>query len=97
MIVWGGNQASFPYFGGIYVPGTPSTIGSMLRGGKSSTVDLNWAAASGATSYNVKRCAGGCTPATIIATPATNSYSEVMDATSYFYAVEAVNACGATP
>jgi sugar lactone lactonase YvrE len=75
----------------------PFSPGNSLIGGKSATVNLNWAAVSGSTSYNVKRCTGACTPATTVATPTASSYSEALDATSYFYAVEAVNACGVTP
>jgi hypothetical protein len=97
MIIWGGASAVPKNTGGIYTPGTPGPVGTTLRGGKSATVNLSWTAASGATSYNVKRCVAACTPSTIIATPATNNYSEAMNATSYFYAVEAVNQCGATP
>jgi hypothetical protein len=96
MIVWGGYYGLYMDTGGIYST-VPAPIGTSLRGSKSATVNLSWTVSSGATSYNVKRCVAACTPAAIIATPITNNYSEAIDNTSYFYAVEAVNACGATP
>ncbi len=97
MIVWGGDNGSLLDNGGIYSSGSISGPGNSLWGGKSSTIDMTWNAIAGATSYNVKRCAGVCTPNAIVATPAINSYSEPFDATSYFYAVEAVNSCGISP
>ncbi len=100
MIVWGGfDGAAYLNSGGAYTPGgaVPGSPGNSLRGGKTATVDFNWAAVTGATAYNVKRCAAPCTPAISVATPAINSYSEPLDTASYFYAVEAANSCGATP
>ena len=54
----------------------------------------------GAGSYKVKRCnsaLAGCIPGTFVSTPTINQYSEPNDSLSHFYAVEAVNQCGATP
>ena len=48
----------------------------------------------------MKRCnptATACIPGTIVSTPMINQYSERGDGLSHFYAVEAVNQCGATP
>lgn len=99
MLVWGGQYGTvYLDTGGIYNLSGPSSPAGTLKGARSTTVDFNWDAATGATSYNVKRCSGiPCTPTTVVATPAANSYSEAMDGTSYFYAVEAVNGCGTTP
>jgi len=64
-------------------------------------VGLSWSASIGATSYAVRRCnatAGPCAPVTI-ATPATNSYADgvLLDGNNYWYAIDAVNSCGAVP
>lgn len=98
MIVWGGYNGLDLNSGGIYTSGTRAgSVGNTLRVNTSLTLDLNWPATSDTTSYNVKRCVASCTPATIVASTATNSYSETMNGTSYFYAVESVNTCGTTP
>ena len=102
MIVWGGSDetATLVNTGGIYTSGLASSPGNTLRGTKSSSVNLTWSWITGAGSYNVKRCdasVGVCTPTTVVSTPTINQYSEPDDALSHFYAIEAVNACGATP
>ena len=101
MIVWGGNPSNANTYlntGGIYTfaAAAPGPVGDSLRLGKSATLDLSWTPAAGATSYFVRRCAA-CSPTAIVASPATNSYSEAIDAASYFFTVEAVNACGTAP
>ena len=101
MIVWGGEpNLGTATSGGIYTSGSAPSPGNTLRGTKSSSVNLTWSWITGAGSYNVKRCdpaASGCIPATIVSTPTINQYSEPNDALSHFYAIEAVNQCGATP
>ena len=102
MIIWGGE---IPYAytddGGIYTSGSVPSPGNSLRSGKSSgLIEFNWASVNGAGSYSLKRCdpdATACIPGTIASTPTLNQYSEVDDGLSHFYAVEAVNQCGATP
>ena len=99
MIVWGGRNGSGNFDSGAIYAGTypAASPGDSLRLARTTTVDLAWNASAGAISYNVKRCSGTCAPATVVATPAAAAYSEANNATTYFYAVEAVNACGATP
>ncbi len=103
LIVWGGasdGYSCYINYGGIYTSGSVPSPGNTLRGTKSSYINLNWSNIYGAGSYNVKRCnptATSCIPATIISTPTINQYSEPDDGVSHFYAVEAVNQCGATP
>ena len=100
MIVWGGVTGTASNTGGVYTSGTAPSPANTLRGTKSSSVNLTWNWVNGAGSYNVKRCeptTTGCIPGTIVSTPTINQYSEPNDALSHFYAVEAVNACGATP
>ncbi len=101
MLVWSGYDAyGATQTGGIYTPGSAPSPGNSLRGGKSTAINLNWSSIYGVGSYNVKRCAPtttGCTPGTIVSTPTINQYSEPDDGLSHFYAVEAVNQCGATP
>ena len=83
------------------LPG-PASPGSTLTGARSgSDVALAWAAAAGATSYAVRRCdatLGPCAP-TSIASPVTNAYADpvLLDPNNYWYAVDAVNACGTVP
>ncbi len=109
IIIWGGQTQTEPTgttiydflnTGAIYSSGSVPGPGNSLRGGKSSYIILNWSLVFGAGSYNVKRCnpsATGCIPGTVISTPTINQYSEPDDGLSHFYAVEAVNQCGATP
>jgi hypothetical protein len=80
------------------VQSSPLSPGNSLLGGMNAgLVTFNWATASGATVYDVMRCAGTCTPNVAVASPAVTSYSEPDDPNSYFYAAEARNACGSTP
>jgi hypothetical protein len=63
-------------------------------------VDLSWNAASGATSYNVKRATVSGGPYGTIATGVTaTSFADTTAAngTTYFYVVSAVNAAGESP
>ena len=100
MIVWGGGGGGYFNSGGIYFSGAVPSPGNTLRAGKSSYINLNWSTIYGAGSYNVKRCdpnTTSCIPGAIVSTPTVNQYSEPDDGVSHFYAVEAVNQCGATP
>jgi hypothetical protein len=103
MIVWGGWDYTNTVVdtGGIYSSGSVPSPGNQLRSGKSpGAIRLNWSSVNGAGSYNVKRCdasAGSCIPGTVVSTPTIPQYGEADNGTSYFYAVEAVNQCGATP
>ena len=62
-------------------------------------VILNWTAVSGATNYNVKRATTSGGPYTIIASPATTSYTDttVINGTTYYYVVSALSGSGESP
>jgi len=64
--------------------------------GNNSDVRLNWSASAGATSYKVKRATVSGGPYTVIASPATNTYTDTtpVQGTTYYYVVSAVNAFG---
>ncbi|MBI2517300.1 MAG: hypothetical protein HYV95_10335 [Opitutae bacterium] len=59
-------------------------------------VALSWTAATGATSYNVKRATVSGGPYTTVANPDTTRYTDtfVSNGTTYYYAVSAVNSFG---
>jgi hypothetical protein len=95
----GGLTGSLPL---TVLPLAASPGSSLLASPNAGTdVGLSWSASSNATSYAVRRCnatAGPCAPVTI-ATPATNAYADgvLLDANNYWYAIDAVNSCGAVP
>jgi hypothetical protein len=94
----GGLTGSLPL---TLLAGPASPGDSLLVAESGSDVGLTWAAASGATSYAVRRCdatLGPCSPASI-ATPATNAYLDpvLADGNTYWYTVDAVNSCGTVP
>ncbi len=100
MLIWGGQNEVYLPIGGRYEPGYPVSPGDSLRVRKQSGVTLTWSAVAGASSYNVRACnatPGFCYPAALVATPLVNSYSEPAGGGNVFYAVEAVNNCGAAP
>jgi pectate lyase/fibronectin type 3 domain-containing protein len=83
------------------VSATPSCSLAAVPTGLTATagnaqVSLSWAASSGATSYNVKRATVSGGPYTTIASPTTTSYinTGLVNGTTYYYVVSAVNACG---
>ncbi len=94
----GGLTGSLP----LTVEGPAGSPGAtLLASPAGGDVSLSWAAASGATSYAVRRCnanLGPCAPATI-ATPVANSYQDgvLADGNSYWYLIDSVNSCGAVP
>jgi YVTN family beta-propeller protein len=81
-------------------PSPPVSPANSLRVSKGSGIDLDWADASGARSYTILRCDGSdgeCTPIAYATTTLSN-YSDLnATGTCYWYAIEAVNACGSTP
>ena len=84
----------------IYTSGAVPSPGNTLRVSRAASIRFNWSSVFGAGSYHVKRCtasAGPCIPGTIVSTPTINQYSEPDDGVSHFYAIEAVNQCGAMP
>jgi fibronectin type 3 domain-containing protein len=62
-------------------------------------VILNWTAVIGATNYNVKRAATSGGPYTVIATSATNNYTDTtaINGTTYYYVVSALSGSGESP
>jgi fibronectin type 3 domain-containing protein len=83
------------------VSATPSCSLPSVPAGLSATpgdaqVALSWSAASGATSYNVKRSTTSGSGYVTIASPTGTSYTDTtaVNGTTYYYVVSAVNACG---
>lgn len=75
------------------VPPVPAGLSATAGNAR---VDLSWAAAAGAGSYNVKRSTTSGGPYTTIATGVTGTtYADttVSNGTTYYYVVSAVNAC----
>ncbi len=80
--------------------GAPSAPTGLTATGTCTSIDLNWNASSGATSYNILRttnsnCSTGLTQ---IGTSTTTSYSDTTATagTTYYYVVQAVNECGSS-
>jgi autotransporter-associated beta strand protein len=80
------------------IAGPPPPTGLTAASGNAQAI-LNWASATSATAYNVKRSTINGGPYTIIATPAANNYTDtsVANGTTYFYVVSATNALGESP
>jgi fibronectin type 3 domain-containing protein len=79
------------------VPAAPT---GLIASASSERVTLAWTASSGATSYNVKRAASASGPFNTIAAGVTaTGYSDtaVVNGTTYYYVVSAVNAGGESP
>src|ERR1039457_29313 len=75
------------------IPPTPTNLTATAGNGQ---VGLSWSAASGATSYNVKRATTSGGPYTTIGSPTTASYTDtgLTNGTTYYYVVSAVNTAG---
>ena len=73
-------------------PAVPTGL-SAIAG--NSQVSLSWSAASGATSYNVKRSTVSGGSYTTVASVTSTNYSDtsVTNGTTYYYLVSGVNAC----
>ncbi len=80
---------------GTPVPSTPTGLAAVAGNAQTS---LSWTAASGATSYNVKRATLSGGPYTTVASPTGSSYinTGLTNGTTYYYVVSAVNAGGAS-
>jgi fibronectin type 3 domain-containing protein len=79
------------------VPAAPTGLTTTAGDGQ---VSLSWAASAGATGYNVKRSTAQGGPYTTIAANVTGtSYTDtgVVNDTTYYYVVSAVNASGESP
>jgi polygalacturonase len=77
-------------------PGIPTNLTAL---GTNLLINLNWFAASNATSYNLKRSTTNGGPYSIIANPASTNCSDaaVIPGTTYFYVVTATNSAGESP
>jgi autotransporter-associated beta strand protein len=80
------------------IAGPPPATGLTATSGNAQAI-LNWASATGATAYKVKRSTTSGGPYAIIATPAANNYTDtnVSNGTTYFYVVSATNSLGESP
>jgi len=80
----------------IIAPAPPTGLTATSGNGQ---VPVNWNASLNATGYNVKRSTTNGGPYTIIASPATNGYTDnsVLNGTTYYYVVSATNMLGESP
>jgi len=81
------------------LPGSP---GNSLRANKNSptSVHLNWASCTAASSYRVLRCGASpspCIPALLGTTGAISTDDTAASGAVLWYAIESTNACGVTP
>ena len=76
----------------------PSTPTGLNATSGNTQVALTWNASFGAASYNVKRATASGGPYATVASPSTTGYTDnnVVNGTTYFYVVSAVNNCGET-
>src|SRR5882724_5254606 len=79
--------------GGGTAPSSPSGLTATAGNAQ---VSLTWTAATGATTYNVKRGAVSGGPYTTVNSPSTTTFNDtsVTNGTTYFYVVSAVNTYG---
>jgi hypothetical protein len=77
----------------VSAPAAPTGVTAVAG---NTTVDLNWTASSGATSYHVKRGSAAGGPYTQLSAPITTSYSDtgLTNGNTYYYVVTALNAGG---
>jgi DNA-binding beta-propeller fold protein YncE/fibronectin type 3 domain-containing protein len=78
-------------------PAAPTGLSAIARNAR---VDLNWSASTGANSYNIKRSTTSGGAYSIIATGLTGTShtdTTVVNGTTYYYVVSAVNAGGESP
>lgn len=79
--------------GAVSVPAAPQNLAATPGNAQ---VSLTWSASAGATSYNVKRSTTSGGPYTVIANPTSTGHLDttVVNGTTYFYVVSALNAIG---
>lgn len=90
----GGESAMSAYVGTTTIPPAPTGLAATAG---NSQVALSWNAATGASSYNVKRATTSGGPYTTIASGVgTTSYTDstAVNGTTYYYVVSAVNSSG---
>ncbi|MGN6643595.1 MAG: autotransporter-associated beta strand repeat-containing protein, partial [Verrucomicrobiota bacterium] len=74
----------------------PLAPGGFTATGSNAVVFLDWNASSGATSYQLKRATANGGPYTVLSSPTATSYTDsaVVNDTTFYYVVSAVNAGG---
>jgi fibronectin type 3 domain-containing protein len=77
-------------------PALPPAPTGLVATPGNALVTLDWTTSAGATSYNVKRATVSGGPYALVASPASNSYTDsgLTNGTTYYYVVSAVNAGG---
>ena len=86
----------FDNVSGLSWPLLPGTPGSLTAAAGNAEVTLNWAAVSGANSYNLKSATNNGGPYSLLANVATTNYinTSLINGTTYFYVVTATNIAG---
>jgi len=89
-------RATFDHVTGPNWPAVPAAPGSLSATAGNAQVTLDWTAASGASSYNVKSATNSGGPYAVIANVATTNYTDtgLLNGVSYFYVVSALNLAG---
>jgi autotransporter-associated beta strand protein len=78
------------------LPAIPSAPTNLIASGSNGSVSLRWTAASGATSYNVKRSTTSGSGYVTVGSPSSTSCVDagLVNGTTYYYVVSAVNVTG---
>ncbi len=89
-------MAKFDNVSGLGWPLLPGAPGSLTAAAGNAQVTLNWAAASGANSYNLKSATNNGGPYTLLANVTTTNFinTGLLNGTTYFYVVSALNIAG---
>ena len=92
---WGNSSYSAPVTAATLVPPAPVTPVSLVAVPGNGKINLSWLASSGASSYNLKRSIASGSETNLVSTTGT-TYSDngVVNGTTYYYVVSAVNAGG---
>ncbi len=95
----GGESANSNQTAATPVTGAPLTPTGLTATPGNGQVALVWNASSGATSYHLRRSTTSGGPYTTIASPTSTSFTDtgLINGTTYFYVVSAVNSGGESP
>jgi autotransporter-associated beta strand protein len=92
---WGNSAYSAPASAATFAPPAPVTPVGLVAVPGNGRINLSWLIASGASSYNLKRATSSGNETTLTATSGTNYLdTSVINGTTYYYVVSAVNAGG---